>query len=116
MMTDSDQWPLHAEHFRPVPGKPHVLVSLHPDCCQVFQHKGKSFQMLPMGNIGTSVASWRQILNDGHAVAKDAKSIIDYYVDVYGESVRGRVSFGSDGWWLDQQLVSIRIGEWREKY
>lgn len=116
MMADSDQWPLQRELFQPIPDKPNALLSLHPWCCHVFNYTGHPYQMLPMVNIGTTVSTWKQILNENRTIlAKDSESIMSYYEDAYGPGVRIPVKFGSDGWWWDQLLIGVRVGQWREK-
>ena len=113
---DADQWPLARHFFIRPPGKDLVLVHAQ-HCCGNFAHKGKEYQMFPMGNIGATVSTWREIINDGRLeLAKDAKSILSYYEDEYGAVVRQPVKFASKEWYYDQHLVSIRIAQWIQRY
>lgn len=71
--------------------------------------------MYAMSNIGATVSTWRQILNEGHTVAKDAETILDYFEKEYAPYVRNPVNFGSAEWYLDQQMVSIRLNQWIDR-
>lgn len=68
--------------------------------------------MVPMSNIGASVATWQQVINDNHTTAFDAESILSYFQDEYGPSVRENIVFASENWFLDQKLVSVRVQQW----
>ena len=108
--SDSDLWQLHREHFPPEVGKKLVLV--HSNCCGQFSFKNRSYRMVPMSNIGASVATWQQVINDNHTTAFDAESILSYFQDEYGPSVRENIVFASENWFLDQKLVSVRVQQW----
>jgi len=69
-----------------------------------------------MGNIGATVSTWRQILNEGHVVGKDTESILDYYEEEYGAHIRKPVKYASAEWFFDQKLISIRIAEWMQRF
>jgi hypothetical protein len=113
--TDSDLWPLRREHYIPRPGSDIVLV--HSACCGYFSGNNKSYQHLPMSNIGASVSTWLQITNDNHSIiARDAESILDYLQDVFGEMARNPVVVGQPAWYMDKLIVSIRIAEWMENH
>lgn len=81
--SDSDLWPLRREHYVPRPNMDIVLV--HGGCCGSFQMNNKSYPMYPMSNIGATVSTWRQIINDNHSVAGDSESILNYLGDVFGD-------------------------------
>lgn len=89
---------------------------VHPNCCHVFEHKTEKYQMYAMSNIGATVSTWQQIMNEGHTVAKDAESILDYYEKEYAPYVRNPVYIGSPEWYLDQKMASIRLNQWMAKY
>jgi hypothetical protein len=110
--SDADLWPLRKEHFIPHPDMDIVLV--HWGCCGEFEMHNKSYSIYPMSNIGATVSIWRQIMNDNHSIAYDSESILDYLSDVFGERARKPVVVGEDEWYMDQQLVSIRLAEWMD--
>lgn len=112
--SDSDLWPLRKEHYIPRPNKNLVLV--HSQCCGFFQWNNKSYPMYPMSNIGATVATWRQAMNDNHSIAYDADTILNYLEDVFGEMSRGPLIVGQPTWYMDQRVTSIRLTEWMEKY
>ena len=67
-------------------------------------------------NIGATVSTWKEIMNDGqHSIAKDAESILNYYEAEYGAIVRRPVEYASPEWYYDQKMVSIRIAQWIQK-
>lgn len=107
--SDADLWPLKRSHY--VPRVNCSLVLVHSQCCGHFKHLNQSYRMLPMGNIGASAATWREI-NGAPADIKDQDAILNYLEKVFGSKVRDDVGFASDEWYYDQKLVSIRISEW----
>ncbi|KAI9563934.1 hypothetical protein GHT06_011402 [Daphnia sinensis] len=111
--SDSDLWPLRKEHYIPRPNMNVVLV--HSQCCGFFQMNNKSY-MYPMSNIGATVSTWRQVMNDNHSIAYDAETILNYLEDVFGEMSRGPLIVGKETWYMDQRMTSIRLTEWMEKY
>nr|CAH0108971.1 unnamed protein product [Daphnia galeata] len=111
--SDSDLWPLRKEHFVPRPDMDVVLV--HSGCCGFFQMNNKSYPMYPMSNIGATVSTWRQIMNDNHSMAYDSESILNYLGDVFGEMARSPVVVAQPTWYMDQRMTSIRLTEWMEK-
>ena len=111
--SDSDLWPLRKEHFVPRPDMDVVLV--HSGCCGFFQMNNKSYPMYPMSNIGATVSTWRQIMNDNHSIAYDSESILNYLGDVFGEMARSPVVVAQPTWYMDQRMTSIRLTEWMEK-
>lgn len=113
--SDSDLWPLRKEHYSPRPGMDVVLV--HAGCCGFFQMNNKSYPMYPMSNIGATVSTWRQIMNDNHSTAGDSESILNYLGDVFGEMMaRSPVVVAQPTWYMDQRMTSIRLTEWMEKH
>ncbi|KAI9559305.1 hypothetical protein GHT06_016094 [Daphnia sinensis] len=112
--SDSDLWPLRKEHYMPQPNKKIVLV--HSQCCGFFQFNNKSYPMYPMSNIGATVATWRQAMNDNHSIAYDADTILNYLEDVFGDMARGPLIIGKPTWYMDQRVTSIRLTEWMAKY
>ena len=117
MTTDADLWPLRKEHYYVPQGIDRSLILVHSKCCAPFDFAGRSYPMFPMCNIGASAATWRQIINtNSSVVAKDPKSILKYFESFFGERVHRRVEFASDDWYLDQNVVSIRIDEWIRRH
>ena len=110
--SDADLWPLNRDHFTPKKGKKLILV--HSQCCGFFQINGTVYPMYAMSNIGATVATWQQILNEGHRFANDSSSIMQYLEDVHGPRVRDGVMAGN--WYVDQETVSLRIHQWIDKY
>nr|CAH0110640.1 unnamed protein product [Daphnia galeata] len=109
--SDSDLWPLHKEHFLPRPHKDVLLV--HSECCEPFVLNNKSYPMYPMSNIGATVSAWRQIINDNHnMIANDSASILNYFEEIFGAQARRPIVVGQETWYMDQQMVSIRLSEW----
>jgi len=39
-------------------------------------------------NIGATVSTWKEILNDGHLMVKDTEGIMRYHEDEYGPQTR----------------------------
>lgn len=112
--SDSDLWPLRKEHY--VRPRHMDVVLVHSKCCGFFQMNNKSYPMYPMSNIGASVSTWRQVMNDNHSIAYDAETILDYLEDVLGEMSRGPLVVGKETWYMDQRVTSIRLTEWMEKH
>jgi len=67
-----------------------------------------------MGNIGATVSTWRQIINEGQQdiLAKDAESILNYFEREFGTHIRKPIKHASAEWCFDQKLVSVRIAQW----
>lgn len=113
--SDADLWPLHREHYVHQPGKKLVLV--HGMCCGLFDFKGKKYRMYPMGNIGATVSTWREILNEKQQkFSQDADSIVKYMEQEMGSVVNQDVVVAEDTWYVDSRLVSIRIAQWMERH
>lgn len=113
--SDADLWPLHREHFIHQPGKNVVLV--HSLCCGFFDWKGKTYRMYPMGNIGATANTWRQILNEQQkTMTSDSPGIIKYMQEEFGALVNQKVVVAEQTWYLDQKLVSIRIAQWMQRH
>jgi hypothetical protein len=93
------------------------VVLVHAGCCGFFQMNNKSYPMYPMSNIGATVSTWRQIMNDNHSTAGDSESILNYLGDVFGEMMaRSPVVVAQPTWYMDQRMTSIRLTEWMEKH
>jgi hypothetical protein len=110
--SDADLWPLNRDHF--TPKKDNKLILVHSQCCGFFQINGTVYPMYAMSNIGATVATWKQILNEGHRFANDSSSIMQYLEDVHGPRLRDGVMAGN--WYVDQETVSLRIQQWVDKY
>ena len=108
--SDADLWPLHKEHYTPKENMKIVLV--HGHCCGFFSFNGSMYRMYPMSNIGATVKTWRQIMNDGNQYANDSDSIVQYLEGSYGPKVRVKPIIGDQNWYLDQLVVSVRIQHW----
>ncbi len=59
LTSDADIWPLSADAYR-LPPKARILA-LNSDCCPAFTHRGRSYRMLPMTNVGTDIWTWSQL-------------------------------------------------------
>lgn len=119
LTTDSDLWPFHGPLYTLPKGK-HVL-SLNSKCCGRFEWKGQTYQMLPMGNIGASANTWREIMADGSDVDSglptNSKGIVKYFEQTFGDVANETVHKGGNiGWFMDQRMISIRIKEWLDKH
>lgn len=95
--ADADQWPLRREHF--IPRLDHDLILVHStNCCDPFTvpwRPNKVFVMYSMMNIGASVATWRQLMNDGRrTIANDTESIFKYYEVTMGDVMKSEESKG----------------------
>lgn len=112
--SDSDLWPLRREHYTPRPNFNVLLV--HSGCCGTFKSNNKTYPMYPMSNIGATVSTWRQIMNENHPIATDAEGMLDYFAEIFGEQARSPVVVGQETWYMDQRGVSIRLAEWMDKY
>lgn len=112
--SDSDLWPLRKEHYTPLPKYNVHLV--HAGCCGKFTVNNKTYEMFPMSNIGANVGTWKEIMNEGHPLAYDAETILDYFGEIFGEQARSPVVVGQETWYMDQRLISIRLTEWMDKH
>ena len=114
MTTDADLWPLRQNHFIPKQGKNIVLV--HSMCCGYFRFNGTEYRMYPMSNIGATAEVWREIMNERQIIAEDSRSILEYLENYFGKLARFPASVASENWYMDQQLISIRIQNWILKH
>ena len=117
MTTDADLWPLRREHYYyPVMNRSssNLLMLLHSECCGSFTLGGRDYTMLPISNVGASVATWKEIINvdDMMTTHSAAENILDYFQQMFGERVRNLVVFASDDWFMDQKMMSVRIDQW----
>lgn len=72
--------------------------------------------MFPMSNIGATVSVWKEVMNENHSIANNANSILDYFAEIFGDMARNEVIVGRESWYMDQQMVSIRLAEWMDKH
>ena len=112
--SDSDLWPLRKEHYTPLPN--YKIHFVHAGCCGTFTINNKTYPMYAMSNIGATVATWRQIMNENHPIATDAEGMLDYFGEIFGDQARSPVVVGKETWYMDQRGVSIRLAEWMDKY
>jgi len=56
---DADLWPISSSAYD-LPDGVDVL-SLNAFCCGTFKHGNKTYQMIPMANIGARAATWRNL-------------------------------------------------------
>jgi len=57
--SDADLWPISSSAYD-LPDGVDVL-SLNAFCCGTFKHGNKTYQMIPMANIGARAATWRNL-------------------------------------------------------
>ena len=116
--TDADLWPLEKSYLLLEPGK--QILSTNAHCCGDFVHEGVKYDMIPMGSVGATIGTWRDVMsNDGETpLPNDVEGILQYLERDFGRStVRGAVQKGENvGWYLDQRTISIRAGQWATKH
>ena len=61
MTTDADLWPLKKAPYKMAEDK--EIISVNSECCGTFKRDGEPYKMLPIGNIGMSVATWKEVMN-----------------------------------------------------
>lgn len=109
--SDADIWPIYGDVYNLPPGK--RILSLNSDCCTPFNHRGTSYKMLPMANIGMTVRSWRHITRKFGDSPKTIDDILTYFVQEFGTVALRPVHKGDNvGWYLDQMMISILISKW----
>jgi len=59
LTSDTDLWPISRVIYD-LPADRDVL-SLNAFCCKPFEHKRKSYHMIPMSNIGARISTWRNL-------------------------------------------------------
>jgi len=116
VMSDTDLWPVQSAVYDLRQNK--TILSLNSGCCGRFTHKGKSYSMLPMCNVGMTVNTWKQVMQfQNISRFSDSQQIIDYVINEFGPFAGETVHKGENsGWYLDQHLISIRIQQWIDVY
>ena len=109
--TDADLWPIYGDAYLLPPGW--AILSLNSDCCGAFSHRGATYKMLPMANIGTNASTWAQLTRKfGHSPSS-IDDILTYFVREFGSVALRPVRKGDNiGWFLDQMMVSLLIANW----
>ena len=57
--SDTDIWPIYGDAYQLPHGKD--ILSLNSECCGAFKHRGATYRMLPMANIGMRIGMWRKL-------------------------------------------------------
>lgn len=113
--SDADIWPIYGDVYNLPRGK--RILSLNSDCCSPFNHRGTSYKMLPMANIGMTVRTWRQITRKFGDSPKNIDDILTYFVQEFGTVALRPVHKGDNvGWYLDQMMISILISKWTKEH
>ena len=122
ILSDADLWPLaDGTYYNLYPDT--YMLSLNAMCCGMFDHGGRQYRMLPMANIGMNVTTWRRVLNTmsldhftPYSEVATARDMVDYFRKEFGEIVDKRYQKGTKAWFLDQELISVRIDDFLESH
>ena len=111
--SDADLWPLARDiYLLPADGQTAVLC-LNAFCCGHFVHNGRSYPMLPIGNIGMRVSTWRAVVRRRGFVPVSVPEIVTYFSREFGKQATSAIKKGENfGWYMDQHMISILITEW----
>ena len=70
-----------------------------------------------MSNIVMSVQTWKEVMNRDDKGPRTAQDIIFYFAQGFGKVALSDVKKGeNEGWYMDQNMVSLRIEEWIQKH
>lgn len=113
--SDADLWPIYGDIYTLPPGK--RILSLNSDCCSPFKHRGTTYKMLPMANIGMTVKSWRRVTRKFEESPKTIDDILTIFVQEFGTVALRPIHKGDNvGWYLDQMMISILVAKWIDRY
>lgn len=115
--SDVDLWPLEAPHYHLKLDRD-ILV-LNSECCGSFVFKDQFYRMVPLGNFGARVKTWKQLITSGNQtlLPKTAEDVIVYLKNEFGDLVDKRVVKGeNEGWYMDQRLLSMLVSSWIKQH
>ncbi|KAK2167863.1 hypothetical protein LSH36_23g09011 [Paralvinella palmiformis] len=113
--SDADLWPLDREAYA-LPDNRTAILCLNAFCCGQFQHNGRSYSMMPMGNIGMRVGTWRSVARRRGFVPVSVPEMITYLSREFVEQATSAIQKGDNvGWFMDQRMISVLIAEWARR-
>jgi hypothetical protein len=112
--SDADLWPISRE-FYASPQKGSVLIT-NSECCGSFTHNNSQYKMYAIGTIGATASQWYDIMGlEIYKAGNFSGMVHDAVEREFGpEAANRKSSVKADKWWdMDQQLVSIRLAQWK---
>jgi len=111
--SDSDLWPIDPNLYKITQADKEILL-LNSACCGGFTFGSKYYTMFPMGHIGMSKKTWIEVMNISEEKRKlpFVDMVIAEGTEFFGESKLQGVTHGGKGWYNDQEMISVKIGDW----
>lgn len=111
LTTDSDIWPINGSIYQ-LPDSFNILT-LNSDCCPPFTHRNVKYRMFPMTNIGARIRTWGKLTETNGTKPANTIDILSMFHQEFGSvAVQPVVKGENVGWYLDQQMISIRIDKY----
>ncbi len=87
-------------------------------CCDKFEYLNKSYQMYALSNIGMKKKYWREVMQLDKEFKFSAVSVLGYISKEFREKFNESLELhaGESLWYMDQYLVSIRIGDYEAEH
>jgi len=113
LTSDADLWPIMKGLYNITETGKEMLL-LNSQCCGHFTHEGKQYRMFPMGHIGMPRRVWKEVMdvqpenlkkNFPDMVMAEAKRM-------FNTITVDNVQHGGEGWYNDQNMISIKIQQW----
>lgn len=111
--SDSDLIPIRKSYY--LIKKKDGITILNGFCCGFIIHKGKKYDMYPMGHIGMKKKIWRDIMNLDSETIINSSSIIQlvrYNLEDKIVKKDNKILNGDLTWYADQTIVSIKISKY----
>ena len=113
--SDADLWPLDKNIYI-FPDNNTDVLCLNAHCCGDFLHHERSYSMIPIGNIGMRIRTWRSVTRRRGFVPLGVDGMITYFSREFGTVATSAIEKGENlGWFMDQQMISILISDWSRR-
>ena len=115
IISDADLVPVSESYFRTSHQREGITV-WNSKCCGTFDYQNRVYRMYPMGYIGMSKRTWRQVMELNHAEYRlDGKSIVKKLFEIYGQDFKQAKDKSEQIWYADQMAITILINKYAER-
>ena len=112
LTADADIWGLRAGYLD-LPADKDIIHA--PTVMGTIRVTGVDVTHIPLSYVGMRVATWLDVMSHSGRLKLPTTSdhIVDFYTSLFGEKCCDDVKHGGPGWNTDEDLISLRIHQWK---